>query len=193
VPQTSPRCLIAAAYSSEELARADYERVLEYATANGLAHVHAVVLVREESGKVRAEQHSFDTGEVAGMGAVIGIVAGAVLAMAFPPLGLAIAGAALAGGLGGGLVGGAVGAAVGHLEEQVPRKELDALADVIGSGEAATIVIGSAADAPSLAAALTESTAQYVVEVSGGSIDDAVAAVRANLAKNPEPGDLPND
>jgi uncharacterized membrane protein len=142
--------IVSATYADEIAARADYERLVEFREVAKLEHVHAALLVRDADGELRVEQHSFATKDVAGVGAVVGIVAGATLAAVFPPLGLAVAGAALAGGLGGALLGGAVGAAIGHLEGGVSKEQLADIGRVLRSGQAALVVSSDASHAADL-------------------------------------------
>jgi hypothetical protein len=134
---------------------------------------------------LRVEQHSFEANDVAGVGAVVGIVAGATLAAIFPPLGLAVAGAALAGGVGGALVGGAVGSAIGHLEGGVSKQQVEDIGRVLRSGQAALVVSSDASRAADLHDLLRDAEIRQTVDVAGASVDDAYEAVGRALASEP--------
>ncbi len=121
-----PVFLYAAAYGSEEDARADYDVIVAAHDEGWIGTYDAAVLHKTPDGKVHVHKHEKPTQHGAWTGAAVGAVVGLV----FPP---AIIGSAL--------VGAAAGGVIGHLEGGMSRSDLKEIGDFLDENEAALIVI----------------------------------------------------
>jgi uncharacterized membrane protein len=114
-------------YGDEATARADYRLVQDLHQAKAIGSYDALVVTRDDAGKVHVDKDETAVRRGAWSGAVVGAFVGVVL----PPviLGAAVAGAAVGG----------VGA---HLRQHLSRSDVEELGDLIGQGEAALVVLG---------------------------------------------------
>ena len=107
-------------YADEATAHGDYQLVKELHKAKAVGSYDAVVVIRDDTGKIHVnkDETAFRRG---GWG---GAAAGAVVGVIFPP---AILGAAAVGG---------------HLRRGLSRSDVDELGDLLAQGEAALVVVG---------------------------------------------------
>ena len=114
-------------YADEPTAHSDYQLVKELHAAKAVGSYDAVVVTRDNAGKIHVnkDETAFRRG---GWG---GAAAGAAVGVIFPP---AILGAAA--------VGAAAGAVGGHLRRGLSRSDVDELGDLLAQGEAALVVVG---------------------------------------------------
>ena len=114
-------------YADEPTAQSDYQLVKELHAAKAVGSYDAVVVIRDNAGKIHVnkDETAFRHG---GWG---GAAAGAAVGVIFPP---AIIGAAV--------VGAAAGAIGGHLRRGLSRSDVDELGDLLAQGEAALVVVG---------------------------------------------------
>jgi uncharacterized membrane protein len=114
-------------YADEPTAHSDYKLVQELHKAKAVGSYDAVVVIRDDTGKIHVnkDETAFRHG---GWG---GAAAGAVVGLIFPP---AVLGAAA--------VGAAAGAVGGHLRRGLSRSDVDELGDLLAQGEAALVVVG---------------------------------------------------
>jgi len=145
-----PVFLYAAAYDTEDDARADYEVLLEAHDEGWIGTYDAAVLHKTPDGKVHVHKHEKPTQHGAWTGAGVG----ALIGLVFPP---AIIGSAVLGAAAGGLIG--------HLEGGMSRADLKELGDYLGDNEAALIVIAESRVQEELEKRLTRAAKMLEKEV----------------------------
>ena len=128
--------VMAAAYQDVADAEADYEAAKAlYYDVESSHNFDAAMLARDENGEVRiVEKHEQPTRHGAAHGLGWGLAIRAAYAI-FPPAGL-LGGPAVGGG-----ASGAIGAVTGHMKDSMDDKDLAALRDVLGQGQAGLIVV----------------------------------------------------
>lgn len=114
-------------YADEPTAHSDYELVQALHKAKAVGSYDAVVVIRDNTGKIHVNKDETALRH-GGWG---GAAAGAVVGLIFPP---AVLGAAA--------VGAAAGAVGGHLRRGLSRSDVDELGDLLAQGEAALVVVG---------------------------------------------------
>jgi uncharacterized membrane protein len=120
--------LYAAQYVSLEPAKEDFADIKELHKEKFVGFYDAALFTKEDDGKVKI----IDTDESGrARGAGIGLAAGAVLGLIFPPS-LLLWGAAGAG----------LGAILGHVSTGMPRGDIKELGDMLDAGQAGIIMIG---------------------------------------------------
>ncbi|MGA9535449.1 MAG: DUF1269 domain-containing protein [Desulfobacterales bacterium] len=119
--------IYAARYDNEDDARGDLEAFQEIASVGVVGKYDTAVLKKTAEGKVKVEKH----GTQAKSGGWKGAIAGGVIGLLFPPSILV-----------GALAGGAAGAVTGKLWGGMPRKDLNALGEVLDEGEIGLVIVG---------------------------------------------------
>ena len=114
-------------YPSEEAARGDSDLIEELHQAGAVGTFDAVVVTKDESGKIHIQKDEMATRH-AGWG---GAAAGALVGLLFPP--------ALIGTV---LVGAAIGGMSGHLWRGLSRSDFKELGETIDTGRAALVAVG---------------------------------------------------
>ncbi len=114
-------------YPSDKAARADYDIVEELHTTGAVGSFDAVLVTKDDTGKVHIHKEESSTRH-GGWG---GATAGALVGLLFPP---ALIGTAL--------VGAAIGAVSGHLWRGLSRSDFKELGETIDDGEAALVIVG---------------------------------------------------
>jgi uncharacterized membrane protein len=114
-------------YGDEATAQSDYTLVKGLHAAKAVGSYDAVVVTRDDAGKIHVNKDE----TAVRRGGWGGAAAGAVVGLVFPP---AVLGAAVAGA--------AVGAVGGHLRRGLSRSDVDELGDLLAQGEAALVVVG---------------------------------------------------
>lgn len=114
-------------YPDKAQARDDYHVVKDLHSAGAVGTYDAVVMTKDDKGKVHVNKDEMATRH----GAWGGAAAGAVVGLLFPP---SIIGTAL--------VGAAVGGVSGHLWRGMSRTDVKELGELIDTGQAALVVVG---------------------------------------------------
>jgi uncharacterized membrane protein len=114
-------------YRDEATARSEYKLVKELHTLKAVGSYDAVVVTKDDAGRVHVNKDETAVRH-GGWG---GAVAGAVVGVLFPPSLLAAAAA-----------GAAVGGVGGHLRRGLSRSDVDELGDLIEQGQAALVIVG---------------------------------------------------
>ena len=137
--------VIAAAYDDVDAAVADYEAVKAlYREVQTTHDFDAAVVAKDESGSVRiVKKHEQPTRHGAAVGLGWGLAVG-VTALLFPPVGIGIATA--------GVAGAAVGGVAGHASGGMSRSDLKDLGETLDSGQAGLIAVYAANLADQVAA-----------------------------------------
>jgi uncharacterized membrane protein len=118
--------LYAAQYAALEPAKEDFADIKELHKEKFVGFYDAALFTKEADGKVKI----IDTDESGrARGTVVGLVAGGVLGLIFPPT-------LLLTGLGAG-----AGALLGHLTTGMPRGDIKELGDMLDAGQAGIILI----------------------------------------------------
>jgi uncharacterized membrane protein len=137
--------VIAAAYDDVDVAIADYEAVKALYREVRTSHdFDAAVIAKEEDGTVRiVKKHEQPTRHGAAVGLGWGLAVG-VTALLFPPVGIGIATA--------GVAGAAVGGVAGHASKGMSRGDLKDLGEMLDTGQAGLIAVYAANLADQVAA-----------------------------------------
>jgi uncharacterized membrane protein len=122
-----PVFIYAASYTSRADAEADYEGLLDLHAASLVGTYDVALVYKDADGKVHVKKHEKPTQH----GAWGGIAVGALVGVLFPP---SVIGAAVIGGL--------VGGVGGHLRKGMSRGDAKEFGELLGSGEAALVVVG---------------------------------------------------
>src|SRR5262245_32726607 len=132
--------VLANQYDSEADALADFEAVRKLYTDLGLIDTYdAAVLTRGTDGKVKIVKRVEEPTRQAGkMGVLIGLAAGAIVAL-FPAVSLGIGAAALSGGA----IGGGIGALAGHVAAGMSRTDLKDLGELLDKGTSGLLVVAA--------------------------------------------------
>ena len=125
----TPITLAAARYGSRDGAVNDFNAVWEARHEGDLDHTAVAVLTKDAAGKLQVERHDSTAKHLAWGGAILG----AALAVVAPPLGASVLGSAAA-------VGGA-GALVGHFHHNIPKEDVEAVAELLGPGQSGLVVV----------------------------------------------------
>jgi uncharacterized membrane protein len=119
--------LYAAQYDALDPAKEDFADIKELHKEKFVGFYDAALFTKKDDGKVKI----IDTDESGrARGTVIGLVAGGVLGLIFPPT-------LLLTGMGAG-----AGALLGHLTTGMPRGDIKELGDMLDAGQAGIILIG---------------------------------------------------
>lgn len=139
---------VVALFEDEGAAKAAYDAAKEIGISEG------IVLVRDADGKVHEHLANMpDVGSGAAVGASLGAIGAAIIAVAFPPAAVVeVLAAGLAGAVAGGLVG---GGAVAAKDEILERRAFHDLAEELKPGERALIVVMAPEDATRFEAGIT--------------------------------------
>jgi uncharacterized membrane protein len=135
-----PVFIYAATYSSIEVAREDYDVLLELHADKLVGTYDVAVINKDEDGKVHVHKHEKATQH----GAWGGVAVGALCGVLFP-----------AGVVGWAALGGVVGGLGGHFRKGLSRGDMKELGETLDDGEAALIVIGESRVEEQLDKALT--------------------------------------
>ena len=155
--------VLVAPYDAAAAASADLDAVEALYPGSATTHgFDAVVLERDPDGQVLVVEH---------VGAQAGLAIGVAAAL-FPPIGV---GAALALGPGGGAT---LGAIVRHVHADIPREELEQLAEMLEAAGAGLVLVYDEAVAETVEASLS-SESHTIVRASDVDADALVREARA--------------
>jgi len=160
----NPILVFVGAYSSLEVAEADWEAVKDLHKAHILGTYDAALVTKDEKGKpkiVHKTEKPTQHGGWAGLGV------GALFGLLFPPSLLA-----------SGAVGAAIGGVIGHLSGGLSRGDLKDLGEALDEGEAVVIVIGEATIERAVDEAMKDAkkTMKKQVDADAKALKDAIDA-----------------
>jgi uncharacterized membrane protein len=115
-------------YDNPARAESDFDDLARLHRAGLVGNYDVAIVEKDDQGNVHIKKHEKPTQH----GAWTGIGVGAFLAVLFPP---SI--------IGGAVVGGLAGALTGHLWKGMSRADVKEMGDLLDSGDAALVVIGS--------------------------------------------------
>jgi uncharacterized membrane protein len=169
---TTPITLAAARYSDRDGAVADFKAVWDARKEGDFDHTAVAVLTKDASGKLQVERHDSTAKHLAWGGALLG----AALTVVAPPVGASVLASA-------GAVGGA-GALVGHFHHNIPKADVDAIADLLQSGQSALIIVAVNRTGADIKPFLTHAEKVVVANTTWGDLDAEIDKEVANAQKD---------
>jgi hypothetical protein len=157
----TPITLAAARYSDRDTAVIDFHAVWEARGDGEFDHTAIAVLTKDDTGKLQVERHDSTAKHLAWVGAALTVVA-------------PVAGAgALAAGAG-------TGALVGHFHHNIPKKDVEAVGELLESGQSGLIVVAVNKLGTDIAPLLANADKTVVANTTWGDLD---AEIEAEIAK----------
>lgn len=131
-------------------------------------HMALAVVTKDANGELQVERHDSTAKHLGWAGAALG----GALAVAVPPVGVAM----VAGGAGG-------GALIGHFWHTIPKEDVRALGATLQAGDSGVIVVAVNRKAVDIEPLLGKATKKTVVETKAGDLEkvfsDEIAKVTA--------------
>jgi uncharacterized membrane protein len=156
----TPITLAAARYSNRDAAVEGFKTVWDAHKGGEFDHTAVAVLTKDESGKLQVERHDTTAKHLAWVGAALTVVA-PVAAV--------------------GVVGGAgAGALVGHFHHNIPKKDVEAIGDLLQSGQSGLIVVAVNKVGTDIEPLLSGADKTVVVQTVWGDLD---AELESEIAK----------
>jgi hypothetical protein len=150
----TPITLAAARYSTRDAAVAGFDMVRDAHRVGEFDHTAVAVLTKDESGKLQVERHDTTAKHLAWVGAALTVVA-PVAAV--------------------GIVGGAgAGALVGHFHHNIPKKDVEAIGELLESGQSGLIVVAVNKAGTDIEPLLSEAEKTVVVQTTRGDLDSEI-------------------
>ena len=157
----TPITLAAAKYSDRESAEQDYKAVWDVRGDGEFDHTAVAVITKDSSGKLQIDRHDSTAKHLAWAGAALVVVAPAAGA------------AALATGAG-------AGALVGHFHHNIPKKDVEAMGELLESGKSGLIVVAVNKLGTDIQPLLANAEKTVVTNTTWGNLD---AEIDAEIAK----------
>ena len=162
----TPITLAAARYSNRAAAVQGFHMVWNAHKDDEFDHTAVAVLTKDDSGKLQVERHDTTAKHLAWVGAALAVVV--------PGVGV-VAGAA-AGGL------------VGHFHHNVPKKDVEAIAGLLESGQSGLVVVAVNKKGTDIEPLLSGAEETNVVETVWGDVDaELEKAIAEAQAKSDTP------
>ena len=168
----TPITLAAARYSDRDGAVNDFKTVWDARKDGDFDHTAVAVLTKDESGKLQVERHDSTAKHLAWGGALLG----AALTVVAPPVGASVLASA-------GAVGGA-GALVGHFHHNIPKADVDAIADLLESGQSGLVIVAVNNSGADIQPLLKNADKTVVTNTTWGDLDAEIDEEIANAKKN---------
>ena len=166
----TPVTLAAARYSDRDAAVDDFNTVWDARGDGEFDHMAVAVLTKDASGSLQVERHDSTAKHLAWGGAILG----AALVVVAPPVGAAVLASGTAAG---------AGAIVGHFHHNIPKKDVEAAAEVLESGQSGLIVIAVNRRGEDIEPLLKNADKTAVTNTTWGSLDAEIAQEIANAQK----------
>jgi uncharacterized membrane protein len=169
----TPITLAAARYSDRKRALTDFDSVWMARGDGEFDHTAVAVLTKDVAGKLEVERHDSTAKHLAWGGALLG----AALVVVAPPAGASVLATA-------GAVGGA-GALVGHFHHNIPKKDVDAIADLLESGQSGLIIVAVNRLGTDIEPLLSNANKTVVTNTTWGDLDAELEKEIAKAQNNP--------
>jgi len=156
----TPITLAAARYSSRDAAVADFDAVWEAHHEGEFDHTTVAVLTKDASGKLQVERHNTTAKHLAWAGAALTVVAPVAAA--------------------GVVAGAGAGALVGHFHHNIPKKDVEAIGELLESGQSGLIVVAVNKVGTDIEPLLGFADKTVVVQTTWGDLD---AEIESEIAK----------
>ena len=157
----TPITLAAARYSTRDAAVEGFHFVWDAHKGGELDHTAVAVLTKDESGKLQVERHDTTAKHMAWVGAALAVVA--------PGVGV--------------VAGAGAGALVGHFHHNIPKKDVEAISELLESGQSGLIVVAVNKYGADIEALLAGAEKTVVVQTTWGDLD---AEIENEIAKAQE-------
>ena len=154
----TPITLAAARYSNRAAALEGFDTVWNAHRGGEFDHTAVAVLTKDDSGKLQVERHDTTAKHLGWTGAALAVVA--------PGVGIA--------------AGAGAGALIGHLHHNIPKKDVEAIGELLQSGQSGLIVVAVNKVGTDIKTLLSGAEKTVVVETTWGDLD---AEIDAEIAK----------
>jgi len=145
----TPITLAAARYSSRGAAVNGFDMVWEAHREGEFDHTAVAVLTKDESGKLQVERHDTTAKHLGWVGAALAVVA--------PGVGV--------------VAGAGAGALVGHFHHNIPKKDVEAIGELLESGKSGLIVVAVNKVGTDVEPLLAGADKTVVVQTTWGDLD----------------------
>jgi Protein of unknown function (DUF1269) len=156
----TPITLAAARYSSRDAAVADFDAVWEAHHEGEFDHTAVAVLTKDDSGKLQVERHDTTAKHLAWAGAALAVVAPAAAV--------------------GVVAGAGTGSLIGHFHHNIPKKDVEAVGELLESGQSGLIVVAVNKVGTDIEPLLSGADKTKVVQTIWGDLD---AEIETEIAK----------
>ena len=160
----TPITLAAARYSDRDTAVQDFKAVWQARGDGEFDHTAVAVLTKDDTGKLQVERHDSTAKHLAWVGAALVVAAPAV-------------GAGLVASAG---AGAGAGALVGHFHHNIPKKDVEAVGELLESGQSGLVVVAVNKLGTDIAPLLANADKTVVTNTTWGDLD---AELEAEIAK----------
>jgi uncharacterized membrane protein len=157
----TPITLAAARYANRDAAVDGFKTVCDAHKGGEFDHTAVAVLTKDDAGKLQVERHDTTAKHLAWAGAALAVVA--------PGVGLAAAAG--------------TGALVGHFHHNIPKEDVEAIAELLESGQSGLIVVAVNKVGTDIEPLLAGAEKTKVVQTTWGDLD---AEIDAEIAKAQE-------
>ncbi len=169
----TPITLAAARYGSRDAAVNDFQAVWEARHEGDFDHTAVAVLTKDASGKLQVERHDSTAKHLAWGGAILG----AALVVVAPPAGASVLASA-------GVIGGA-GAMVGHFHRNIPKQDVEAVAELLESGQSGLVVVAVNRLGTDIEPLLANADKTVITNTTWGDLDVEIEKEIANAQDSP--------
>jgi uncharacterized membrane protein len=145
----TPITLAAARYSTREAAVDGFKMVWDAHRVGDFDHTAVAVLTKDDTGKLQVERHDTTAKHLGWTGAALAVVA--------PGVGIA--------------AGAGAGALIGHLHHNIPKKDVEAMGELLESGQSGLVVVAVNETGTDLEPLLAGAEKSKVVQTTWGNLD----------------------
>jgi hypothetical protein len=170
---STPITLAAASYGDRDGAVSDFHTVWGARHEGEFDHMAVAVLTKDAAGNVQVERHDSTTKHLAWGGAILG----AALVVVAPPVGAAVLASGAAAG---------AGAWVGHFHHNIPKKDVEAAANLLEAGHSGLIVVAVNRRGEDIEPLLRNADKTVVTNTTWGNLDAEIDKEIANAQQKSE-------
>ncbi len=145
----TPITLAAARYDNRDAAVEGFDLVWSAHREGEFDHTAVAVLTKDDSGKLQVERHDTTAKHLGWVGAALAVVA--------PGVGV--------------VAGAGAGALVGHFHHNIPKKDVEAIAELLESGQSGLIVVAVNKVGTDIEPLLSGAVKTKVVQTTWGDLD----------------------
>jgi uncharacterized membrane protein len=164
----TPITLAAARYSNRDAAVEGFKMVLDAHKGGEFDHTAVAVLTKDDAGKLQVERHDTTAKHLGWVGAALAVVA--------PGVGV--------------VAGAGAGALVGHFHHNIPKKDVEAIGELLESGQSGLIVVAVNKVGTDIEPLLAGAQKTKVVQTTWGDLD---AEIDNEIAKSQTDSSSPSD
>ncbi len=145
----TPITLAAARYGNRDAAVEGFHTVWDAHKGGEFDHTAVAVLTKDDAGKLQVERHDTTAKHLAWVGAALAVVA--------PGVGV--------------VAGAGAGALVGHFHHNIPKKDVEAIGELLESGQSGLIVVAVNKVGADIQPLLSGAEKSVVVQTTWGDLD----------------------